>query len=79
MEQVNIHAAKTHLSALIEKAAAGESFIIAKAGRPLVIVNPYTAPAPPRRIGFMKGRISVPTDFDSLGSEEISALFEGKA
>ena len=39
MEQINIHAAKTHLSALVEKAAAGEPFIIAKAGHPLVTVS----------------------------------------
>ena len=42
MVQVNIHEAKTHLAALVEKASEGEPFIIAKAGRPLVIVNPYT-------------------------------------
>ena len=78
MRQINIHAAKTHLSALVERAAAGEPFVIAKAGRPLAIVSPYSAPASCSRIGFLKGLVSVPTDFDRMGSEEISVMFEGK-
>ncbi|MDR1735462.1 MAG: type II toxin-antitoxin system prevent-host-death family antitoxin [Oscillospiraceae bacterium] len=78
MEQINIHAAKTHLSALVEKAAAGEPFIIAKAGRPLVVVSPYKAPAAPRRAGFLKGQIAVPADFDQMGKAEIEALFGDK-
>ena len=77
MQQFNIHAAKTHLSALVEKAAAGESFIIAKAGRPLVTVNPYAPAAISPRIGFLKERILIPGDFDRLGGDEISAMFEG--
>jgi prevent-host-death family protein len=66
MQQVNIHTAKTHLSALVEKAAAGEPFVIAKAGRPIAIVSPYVAPAPCVRIGFLKGLVSVPADFDRM-------------
>ena len=77
MQQINIHAAKTQLSALVEKAAAGESFIIAKAGRPLVIVHPYSESAYCPRVGFLKGFVSVPSDFDSMGREEIAAAFEG--
>ena len=41
MQQYNIHAAKTHLSALVEKAAQGEAFVIAKAGKPIVKVIPF--------------------------------------
>ncbi|MCL2634430.1 MAG: type II toxin-antitoxin system Phd/YefM family antitoxin [Oscillospiraceae bacterium] len=78
MQQINIHAAKTHLSSLVEKAAAGESFIIAKSGRPLVKVIPYTAPEQPPRIGFLKGQISIPDDFDDLDREEIIKMFEGE-
>ena len=77
MEQVNIHAAKTKLSALVERAAAGEPFIIAKAGRPLVIVSPYESSEPLPRIGFMRGRISVPDDFDFMGENGIATMFEG--
>jgi len=78
MQQINIHAAKTHLSALVEMAAAGESFVIAKAGRPLVTVSPYTATKTKNRIGFLKDHIFVPHDFDSIGREAIAKMFEGK-
>lgn len=76
MDSINIHAAKTHLSALVEKAAAGESFIIAKAGRPLVVVNPYQQDASYSRIGFLKGLVTIPADFDRMGEREISEIFE---
>ncbi len=78
METVNIHEAKTHLSRLVEKAAKGESFIIAKAGKPMVKVVPLEGEKPKRRIGFMKGQISVPEDFDTMMSEEIEEMFYGK-
>ena len=77
METYNIHEAKTHLSRLIELAAKGEPFIIAKAGRPMVKVMAVTAtdPTPVKRIGFMAGEIEVPDDFDTMGSEVIAKLF----
>jgi len=78
MEYINIHAAKTHLSALVEKAAAGEPFVIAKSGRPLVIVSPYTGKTSNNRVGFLRGFVSVPSDFDRLGGDEIANMFEGK-
>jgi len=77
MRQYDIHEVKKYLSALVEKAAAGEPFIIAKAGHPLVTVTAIShAPSRPRT-GFLKGQISVPEDFDSMGNEKIEALFEG--
>jgi len=79
MKTVNIHEAKTHLSKLIEGARNGEPFIIAKAGKPVVKVIPIGSPTgrKARRIGFMKGRILIPGDFDRMYSEEIERLFEG--
>ena len=79
METVNIHQAKTHLSRLVEKAARGEPFIIAKAGKPMVKVVPLEAAEqrPVKRIGFMKGRIKVPDDFDTMGAEEIRRMSYG--
>lgn len=78
MQQVNIHEAKTNLSRLIEQAVNGEPFVIAKSGKPMVTVTAYAPPpAPAKRIGFMAGRLEVPEDFDSMGREEIQALFEG--
>ncbi len=79
MKTVNIHEAKTHLSRLISAAVDGESFVIAKAGKPLVKVTPFAAPDPPAtmRIGFLAGQITVPDDFDSMGAVEIEQLFDG--
>jgi len=81
METVNIHQAKTHLSRLVERAAKGEPFIIAKAGRPLVKVVPIEAPEPGRakRLGFLAGKIRVPDDFDSMGAGEIDEIFGAQA
>ena len=78
METINIHEAKTHLSRLVEKAARGESFVIAKAGKPMVRVSALDAPASEqrRRIGFLQGRIEVPDDFDEMGREQIIGMFE---
>ncbi|MFD2265285.1 type II toxin-antitoxin system Phd/YefM family antitoxin [Lacibacterium aquatile] len=77
MRTVNIHEAKTHLSRLVELAAQGEGFVIAKAGRPMVKVVPLTAvdDGQQRRLGFMQGRLSVPDDFDRMGATEIERLF----
>jgi prevent-host-death family protein len=71
----NIHEAKTQLSKLVDRAAKGESFVIAKAGKPLVKVAAIDAPHEPRRLGFMAGEIAVPRDFNRMGTEEIAALF----
>jgi prevent-host-death family protein len=81
METVNIHEAKTQLSRLVDHAAKGESFIIAKAGKPLVKVTALDAPigGQVRRLGFMAGQIMAPDDFDQMGSGEIEQLFEGEA
>jgi prevent-host-death family protein len=80
MRKVNIHEAKTHLSRLVEEAAAGEPFVIAKAGKPMVKVVPLDAPAKrkPRRLGFLEGQFKVPDDFDRMAEDEILALFEGR-
>jgi prevent-host-death family protein len=77
MHTVNIHEAKTHLSRLVEEAARGESFVIAKAGKPMVRVTALDAPDPgqSRRIGFLSGQIQVPEDFDQMGRETIDKLF----
>ena len=60
---------------LVDQAARGEPFIIAKAGKPLVKVTALDAPAAPRRLGFLAGEIAVPDDFDTMGEAEIAALF----
>jgi prevent-host-death family protein len=80
MRTVNIHEAKTHLSRLIERAANGEPFIIAKAGKPMVTVTALSAPTggAVRRLGFMSGEIETPDDFDRMGGAVIENLFGGE-
>lgn len=80
MHTVNIHDAKTNLSRLVERAANGEAFIIAKAGKPMVKVVPLEQPAVTarRRLGFMSGQITVPDDFDRMGEAEIQSVFESE-
>jgi prevent-host-death family protein len=79
METFNIHEAKTHLSRLIEKAVAGEPFIIAKAGKPMVHVTAVseTVESPRRKLGFLKGQFNVPKDFKAFAREEIDEMFFG--
>ncbi len=80
MKTVNLHEAKTHLSRLVDEAARGESFVIAKAGKPLVKVVPIGGPgeAEKRRLGILAGRFSVPDDFDTMGQDALIRLFEGE-
>lgn len=80
MKTVNIHEAKTHLSRLVELAAAGEPFIIAKSGKPIAKVVPLSAKEGGEaiRIGFLSGRLCVPDDFDRMGETEIETLFSGR-
>lgn len=77
MSAVNIHSAKAHLPKLVDQAAKGQPFVIAKAGKPLVKVTALDAPAPAdaKRIGFLAGQIAVPDDFDRMGADEIERLF----
>jgi prevent-host-death family protein len=81
MKKVNIHEAKTQLSKLVEKASKGESFIIAKAGKPVAKVTALNAPTgrQVRRLGFLSGQISVPDDFDEMNAREIEQLFSGRS
>jgi prevent-host-death family protein len=75
--QVNIQEAKTHLSRLVERAAAGEEIVIGKAGKPLVKLVPYTTPKPTRKPGPLKGKIKILPGFDEA-DKEIEAMFYGE-
>ena len=78
MKTVGVHEAKTHLSRLIDQAVKGEPFVIAKGGTPMVKVMAIDSPSAgqQRRLGFMAGQGSVPDDFDRMGGEDITRLFE---
>jgi prevent-host-death family protein len=74
--QVNIHEAKTHLSRLVDRAAAGEEIVIARAGKPVARLVGYEAPVERRRLGVWRGAVWIAPDFDDE-DKEITRLFEG--
>lgn len=76
MHITNLHDAKAHLSRLVDRAAAGEEIVIAKAGKPLVRMVPFRASDRPRRSGYWRGRVNLAEDFDA-SPEGMLALFEG--
>ena len=70
MRSVNLHEAKTHLSELVDEAAAGEEILIAKAGKPLARLMPLKHPEP-RRPGLAKGRVTA-AFFEPLPDDELA-------
>ena len=81
MDTVSIEQAKLDLARLVERAAQGESFVIAKAGKPMAKVVPLETidTTPVKRSGFMVGQMTVPDDFDEMGRDEIAAMFSGRS
>jgi len=78
MKPVNIYDAKTHLSRLLDKAAAGEDVIVSRNGKPLARITQLAAARREIRFGLLKGRLSVPKDFDAPLPSEVIATFEGR-
>jgi prevent-host-death family protein len=74
-EIVNVHAAKTNLSRLLERAEAGEEIVIGRAGKPIAKLVAYVTPRPNRVFGRLKGQIVIHGDFDA-DNEEITRSFE---
>ena len=72
---VNIHEAKTHLSRLVEQAAKGRDFVIAKAGKPMVRVLPLEAAQASRTLGFLAGQGTVAVDVKDAFTADIDAMF----
>ncbi len=68
--QVNMYNAKTHLSALVNKALAGEEVIIARDGKPMVSLTPVVAPRKPSSRGTLACKLTVPDDFDTPMPDE---------
>jgi len=80
MQTVNVHAAKTHFSRLVDRAAAGEEIIIAKGGKPIAKLVPLTSrhDRPKRRLGALAGVAVVPPDFDAPLPDHVIGTFEGQ-
>ncbi len=75
--QINIHEAKTHLSRLVARAAAGEEIVISKAGTPVAKLVAYERPTEPRKLGVWRGKAEILPGFDEM-DDEITRLFEGE-
>jgi prevent-host-death family protein len=75
---VNVYAAKTNLSRLLDRAERGEEVVIMRNGRPIAKLVPVTTPTKPRKLGTLKGRVRVSRDFDAPLPEETIDAFEGK-
>jgi prevent-host-death family protein len=77
---VNMHEAKTHLSRLVERAIEGEDVVIAKSGKPLVRLVPVEQPVvdTSKRLGALRGQLTIPEDFKGFMKDEIEEMFYGK-
>ncbi len=75
----NLYQAKSSLSRLVDRAAAGEEIVIAKAGKPLAKLVPIAKATQPRRPGGWEGRVFIADDFDDPLPDEIQAVFEGRS
>ena len=78
MSLFNLYEAKTSLSKLVDRAAAGEEVIIAKAGRPMARLVPFEKPRLPRKPGGWEGRVKMADDFEAPLPEELLSAFEGQ-
>jgi prevent-host-death family protein len=78
LRTVNIHAAKTQLSRLVDAAAAGEEIIIAKSGKPLARLGPLHGARRNRRLGVLARKLRVPEDFEAPLPDEVIQGFEGR-
>lgn len=78
MATVNIHAAKTQLSRLLDAAVAGEDVVIARAGKPVARLVPIAENKPRRRLGTLNGKLTVPDSFDDPLPGDTLDAFEGR-
>jgi prevent-host-death family protein len=77
MESVNIYDAKTRLSQLVDKAAAGEDVVVSRNGKPLVRITRLEASKRRIQFGLLKGKLTVPADFDAPLPDAVLSGFEG--
>ena len=78
MDTVNIYDAKTRLSQLVDKAAAGEDVVVSRNGKPLVRITRLEQRRPKVRFGLLKGKVKIAENFDTPLPQEVLASFEGR-
>jgi prevent-host-death family protein len=76
MENVNIYDAKTRLSQLVDRAASGEDVVVCRNGKPLVRITRLEASKRQVKFGVLKGKLTIPADFDAPLPDEVLAGFE---
>jgi prevent-host-death family protein len=75
---VNVHAAKTQFSRLLDQVAGGEEVVIARAGKPVAKLVPIEAKPPKRQLGRLEGKYAVPEDVDAPLPDDLLDAFEGR-
>jgi prevent-host-death family protein len=78
LETVNIYDAKTRLSQLVDKAASGEDVVVSRNGKPLVRITRLEEPKRRIKFGVLRGKLTVPTDFDAPLPDSVLGSFEGR-
>lgn len=78
LETVNIYAAETRLSELVDKAASGEDVVLCRNGKPLVRITRFEKPLRKIKFGVLRDRVTVASDFDALLPVDVMAAFEGR-
>lgn len=78
METVNIYEAKTRLSQLVDKAAAGEDVVVSRNGKPLVRITALIPEKRPVKFGVLKGKMKISPDFDAPLPNDVMTEFEGR-
>lgn len=78
MKTVNTHEAKTHLSRLLKRVAAGEEIIIARAGTPVARLVPLEDAGAVRELGFVREGLRIADDFDAPLPPHVLETFYGR-
>ena len=76
--RVNVYAAKTQLSRLLERARQGDEVVITRRGKPVAKIVPVEERRSQRRLGMLRGKVRIPADFDAPLPEELLVAFEGR-
>ncbi len=79
MNTIPMHQAKSTLSQLVKRAAAGETIVIGGYGRPEAVLTRVDAVLPKKRLGLLEGKLNIPDDFDAPLPEEVLEGFYGIA
>ena len=78
MKSVNIYDAKTRLSQLVDKAAAGEDVVVSRNGKPLVRITALVVENRPIKFGVLRGKVKIAPDFDAPLPNDVLAEFAGR-